>query len=716
MTAPAAVLVEGSNCWRIARAGRGAFLIDGDAYFEAFRAAVARAQRRVILLGWDIDSRTRLARPGSAGTGAGAPALTLMGFLNEMLVRRPELRVYALGWDFSVIFALERELWPSVQFAWNAHPRLAFRLDDAFPLSGAHHQKIVSVDGALAFSGGIDLAIRRWDTPAHLADEPDRVDPSGQPYPPIHDVQMVVDGEAAAALDHIARARWHAATGERLDAITAASDGDPWPEHVAPDVRDVRFGIARTMPAFRDAGAVDEVARLTVDAIAAARRFVYIENQYLTSAVAATAIARRLQERDGPEIVVVLPREEHGWLEQSSMGVMRAAVLARLAAADRHGRLRLYHPIVAGLGEGCLNVHSKIMVVDDALARVGSANLSNRSMGLDTECDLVLDAAIDPSAVGAIVSLRNRLLAEHLGATPEAVDIALRARGSLIAAVDALRGGARSLEPLPPQVPARIDANKAPLDLTFLDGLVCDPERPAPDKLLETFLPEPVRSPVRRSLVGWLLALVAVAGLVALWRVTPLRSLLDVDRAAALGRALAEHRAAPLLVLGGYIAGSLVLFPITLMLSATALVFQPPLSVVYCLAGALAGATVTYGLGRLMRRGPDRWLRGPRMQQIRRQLRRRGVIAIVAARLLPIGNFSIINAAAGAFRVGFRDFMLGNIIGLLPGVLALTLLAGRLGDALRHPHPRNLLLLFAIVAGFVAVMVGIRRWLARRTA
>jgi phospholipase D1/2 len=713
------VLVEGSNCWRIARAGRGAFLIDGDAYFEAFRAAVGRAQRRVILLGWDIDSRTRLARPGSPGpsTGAGAPALTLLAFLNEILARRPELRVYALGWDFSVIFALERELLPSVQFAWNAHPRLAFRLDDAFPLSGAHHQKIVSVDGALAFSGGIDLAIRRWDTPAHLANEPDRIDPNGQPYPPMHDVQMMVDGEAAAALDDIARARWQAATGERLRPIAAASgDDDLWPEHVAPDVRDVRFGVARTMPAFRGAIAVDEVARLTVDAIAAARRFIYIENQYLTSAVAASAIAHRLQEPDGPEVVVVLPREEHGWLEQSSMGVMRAAVLGRLTAADRHGRLRLYHPVVPGLGEACVNVHSKVMVVDDLIARVGSANLSNRSMGVDTECDLVLDAALDPSAVGAIATLRNRLLAEHLGATPEAVDIALRARRSLIGAVDALRGGARSLEPLPPQASVGDRAATPPLDLTFLDGLVCDPERPAPDKLLATFLPEPMRHPVRRSLVGWLLALVVIAGVVALWRLTPLRSLLDVDRAAALGRRLAEHRAAPLLVLAGYVAGSLVLFPITLMLSATALVFSPPLSIVYCLAGALAGATVTYGVGRLIRRAPDRWLRGPRMLQIRRQLRRRGVLAIVAARLLPIGNFSIINAAAGAFRVGFRDFMLGNIIGLLPGVLALTLLAGRLGDTLRHPHPRNLILLFAIVGGFAAVMIGIRRWLARRTA
>ena len=132
------------------------------------------------------------------------------------------------------------------------------------------------------------------------------------------------------------------------------------------------------------------------------------------------------------------------------MGVMRAAVLRRLTDADRHGRLRLLHPKVDGLRDGCVNVHAKVMIVDDTIARVGSANLSNRSMGLDTECDLVLDAELNPSQTGAIAAFRNRLLAEHLGASPEAVAGALQAHGSLIAAIDSLRGGARSLEPLPP--------------------------------------------------------------------------------------------------------------------------------------------------------------------------------------------------------------------------------------------------------------------------
>ena len=129
--------------------------------------------------------------------------------------------------------------------------------------------------------------------------------------------------------------------------------------------------------------------------IASARRFIYIENQYLTSAAIGAALARRLAEPAGPEVVVVLPREEHGWLEQSSMGVMRARVLRHLLGADRHGRLRLFFPTIPALEQGCMNVHGKVMIVDDRCARVGSANLTNRSMGVDTECDLVLDAELD---------------------------------------------------------------------------------------------------------------------------------------------------------------------------------------------------------------------------------------------------------------------------------------------------------------------------------
>src|SRR3546814_9275858 len=84
------------------------------------------------------------------------------------------------------------------------------------PVGAAHHQKLVVVDDAIAFIGGLDLTIRRWDTSDHAADQPLRTDPAGQPYTPFHDLQLMLDGAAATALAEVARGRWQRVTGERL--------------------------------------------------------------------------------------------------------------------------------------------------------------------------------------------------------------------------------------------------------------------------------------------------------------------------------------------------------------------------------------------------------------------------------------------------------------------------------------------------------------------
>jgi phosphatidylserine/phosphatidylglycerophosphate/cardiolipin synthase-like enzyme/uncharacterized membrane protein YdjX (TVP38/TMEM64 family) len=717
------ILKEGRNCWRIARAERAAFLIDGVAYFSALRAAVAEAQRQLLIIGWDVDSRVQLMPEGAPDDG---PA-ELLGFLNRVLDRRPELQVFVLGWNFSVIFALERELLPVYRFG-RAHPRLRFQLDSAHPVGASHHQKIVVIDDRLAFAGGLDLTIRRWDTPQHLAGHPRRIDPTGQSYPPIHDVQMMADGDVARALGEIARERWLAATGQRIMAPALPDSGPgtaathPWPIAVTPDAVELPIGIARTRPAREPAPDVHEILNLTLDAIASAQHHIYIENQYLTSAVAGRALAARLQEPEGPEIVVVLPRTECGWLEKSSMGVMRGRLLHRLRQADRYNRLGLFYPTVPGLAGDCLNVHAKVLVVDDQLARVGSSNLSNRSMGLDTECDLAIDADRDPARQAIVAGLRNRLLAEHLGSTPEAVASALAAHGSLLRAIAELRSGERTLAPLPfdeaaeEGAPSAERAPDAAFNLAFMDGLVCDPEQPAPDKLLADLVPHEYRRPMHRSLMGYALALLALLAIAAVWRFTPLRQYLEIERAAALGRRLRGHPAAPLLVLAGYLTGALVLFPITLLLTATALVFPPLAAFTYSLFGALAGAVTTYGIGRLLGRRNLRWLRGPRLTRVRDQLQRRGLMAIVTARLLPVGNFSIINMVAGALAIRLRDFLLGNLLGLLPGILALTLFANRLRSTLRDPMPRNLLVLAALAVAILAALAGLRRRLRRRAA
>jgi phosphatidylserine/phosphatidylglycerophosphate/cardiolipin synthase-like enzyme len=91
-------------------------------------------------------------------------------------------------------------------------------------------------------------------------------------------------------------------------------------------------------------------------------------------------------------------------------------------------------------------VHSKIVIVDDIFLRVGSSNLNNRSIGLDTECDLAIEAAGDDER-RAITGVRDRLIAEHLGIDPTALGHAIDREGSLVRAIDRHADGERGLRP-----------------------------------------------------------------------------------------------------------------------------------------------------------------------------------------------------------------------------------------------------------------------------
>ncbi|MEW6613310.1 MAG: VTT domain-containing protein [Pseudomonadota bacterium] len=699
------ILAEGRNCWRLAPARRAAFLVDGDAYFRAFAAAVAQARESIYILGWDIDSRLQLRRDD----GPRDLPVTLGDFLNTLVSRRRGLRAYLLGWDFAMIYVFEREPFPLYKLDWRTHRRLHFRLDGRHPVGASHHQKVVVVDDALAFVGGFDLAIRRWDTPAHRADEPRRVDPAGVPYPPFHDVQMAVDGAAAAALGELARERWRRATG-RYPRTPQGVGHDPWPGWLRPDLENVQVAIARTEPAYQDHPEIREIQALHLDAIAAARHFIYIENQYFTSSLIAEALAARLQEPDGPEVVMVLPERQSGWLEDSTMGVLRARVLRRLREADRHGRLRVYFPTVPGLGEHCIGLHSKILVVDDVLVRVGSSNLSNRSMGFDTECDLAVESGDDARIAAGIARFRDRLLGEHLEVEPARLAERIAAEQSLIRAVASLRGGERTLQPLEVSV-------SESLDHLVPDAPLIDPESPeAPERLLKDFLPAEFPRQGKHKLLRFAVLLTGLAALAAAWHWTPLRDWLNVRTLARLAASLGEQPLAPLFVIGAYLLGSVAMVPITLLIVATALAFGPWLGFGYSLLGALLGAALTYAIGHLLGRDTVRRLGGSRLNRLSRQLGRQGVLAMAVVRLLPVAPFTIVNMVAGASHIRFREFVIGTLLGMSPGILAITVFGNQLANAITNPGAKSYAVLAVVVVLIVLAVLAVRRWLAKDEA
>jgi phospholipase D1/2 len=697
------VLCPGRTCWRIERARRLAFLVDGEDYFAAVRAAIVAAQRSIFILGWDIDSRMRLM-PQGAPDRYPAP---LGEFLDAIVGEREDLHAYVLAWDFAMLYAFEREWLPIYQFDWKTNRRMSFHLDNRHPLGGCHHQKIIVVDDDIALLGGFDLTRCRWDTPAHDCKAPLRKDASGTPYGPFHDIGAIVDGDCARALGELARERWRRATGHTPPPAVSAATSGAWPSSVPVDLRDVDVAIARTEPAFAGSPGVTEVKRLHVDAIASARRRIFAENQYFTSRTIADAFATRLAEPDAPEIALLMPANQSGWLETSTMGVLRARLHRRLRAADPRNRYRLYCPTLPWLDDGdeCLNVHSKVMIVDDELMTLGSANLSERSQSLDTECNIAIEARGDTRIRDAIVALRERLLAEHLDTQPRQVGDAMVREGSLHRAIEALGNGkARRLNAFDPSLDPTIDALTPDHD-------ILDPERPLdPDVVVADLLPAPEpRSRVRQRMVVIALFVVALAGLALAWRYTPLAGVIDFDTMSSYAEQIAQSPFAPLAVMLAYVIGGLLVVPVTLLIGVTAAVFGPLLGGAYALAGALLSACATYAIGRRLGHDSLRRFAGRRLNRLSQRLGHRGLLAMVIVRLLPIAPYSMVNVVAGASHIGWRDFLLGTAIGMAPGIVGIALFVDRAVVAIRHPGPMTFAALIAIVA--LLAMVG---WMLRR--
>ncbi len=437
------ILRPTETCWRTAHAERFSRIVDGADYLRHVKAAMLGATSRIMLIGWDLDYRTAFEADDAALPGPNH----LGPFLHWLVWRRPELQVYLLKSNLRLLPAFDG-FWfgvaPVSLLNRITTRRMYFAVDGAHPAGAVHHQKLVIVDDEVAFCGGIDLTIERWDTPEHAGSD-SRRSVMGRSYGPRHEVAAVVDDDAARALAEQARDRWHAATGEALGPVSASRP--VWPRTVRTALRNVDVGIARTLPVLPSRPEVREVEALNLAAIAAARKVIYLENQYFAARSLAEALAARLRESDGPEVVIVLPRSSESRLEQRSMDSARERLLRLLWSADIHGRLGVYWPVAAGGTP--VYVHSKVVVIDDRLLRIGSSNLNNRSLGFDSECDLALEAV--PRRRGCadvrreILDARDDLVAEHLGVSTEEFRAEMANEGSFLAAVDALRSAGRSL-------------------------------------------------------------------------------------------------------------------------------------------------------------------------------------------------------------------------------------------------------------------------------
>jgi uncharacterized membrane protein YdjX (TVP38/TMEM64 family) len=206
--------------------------------------------------------------------------------------------------------------------------------------------------------------------------------------------------------------------------------------------------------------------------------------------------------------------------------------------------------------------------------------------------------------------------------------------------------------------------------------------------------------------VGILVLLFAAA---AVWKWTPLADQIDIRKITGWVFSLRNNPARPLIILGGYIVGSLLLVPVTALILATALVFGPLLGSAYSFAGCFLGAAVTYALGYFLGRDLVQQIIGSKWKRVEQKIGQAGIIAVATIRLLPVAPFTIVNVISGAFRVPLRDYLVGTLLGMAPGIVLINLFAHQLESAARNPGVGSYTLLIALAAVSVLGTLWLRR-------
>ena len=364
-------------------------LIDGAQALPRIAEALAAARSFVHIAGWHVTAEFGLTRD--------ADALQLRDLLGE-LAERIDVRVLLWAGSPLPLFTPDRGAVRSVRERLVDGTRVRCALDAHERPMHCHHEKLVIVDGIVAFVGGIDITSLggdRFDSSEH--EMRSRLG--------WHDAATRIVGPAVADVAEHFAVRWRETTGESLPA-TAPS----------PAAGEVELQIVRTVPEKiysalprGDFRILESYTR----ALRSARELVYLESQFLWSAQVVEILASKLRRPPSERfrVVVLLPAKPNNGADSTR------GQLAALVRADNGAGRFLATTISARTGElsAPLYVHAKIAIVDDAWLTLGSANLNEHSLFNDTEMNIVTcDAALARET-------RLRLWSEHLESSIAAV-------------------------------------------------------------------------------------------------------------------------------------------------------------------------------------------------------------------------------------------------------------------------------------------------------
>lgn len=676
----------GHNCNVISRANQLRFLVDGKEYFDAFQAAAKLAEHCLFIVGWEVDSRLKL-NPNDPDS-----SVTLEEFLDKLCEEKPQLQIRILSWDSNFFMSFNRDLLLPLKYGFTSNSRIQLYLVNDHPDIASHHQKIIVIDDSLAMIGGYDLAGDRWDTCEHKRDDPRRLTPRGEPYMAVHDVHTILNGPGASALGDLARRYWQRTTGETLEPVS--NTRLIWPEGFEPHFHDVCVAVANTTPPLRGEAAVKEIETTYLDAIRAAKDFIYIENQYLTATRPLKALANVLRKKDGPQILINTPKYHYSFLEKAALEVRRYRAIKSLQRADKYNRLRLVTLGYNDHPKESVKIHSKLMIVDDRFITVGSANLNNRSMGLDDEANLHIESDNREKISHCIAHIRNSLLAEFMDVDVKEFEKRLADSGNnIFATIDTQKGPNAKLQNFNVESLAKASA-------IFPISLFGDPYTPLDYDVIHENLLRRKKHPVLTHplfSIALLILVLAVAGYVGqhLSPTTELSEILKEMRLWAHG---------PLTAIYIFIAvflGSLFFVPMNALLLASALLFPSLLGFISVFLALLSSALCLFFVGKSMSSKDPHDKTHKVFEEMKTFFERKAIMAMITIRVLPVAPFTMVSTASGYFGIEWKTYLIGTFFGLLPGTAAVFWLIHTWRDAMVRSNS---------TAEYALIVVGVCVW------
>jgi len=218
------------------------------------------------------------------------------------------------------------------------------------------------------------------------------------------------------------------------------------------------------------------------------------------------------------------------------------------------------------------------------------------------------------------------------------------------------------------------------------------------------------RRRLRLRLLWLALSLLVLMGLALAWSWSPLRAWLDIDVVVAALQRLGQTLG-PVAAVGGFALAVSLAVPLTFLTLVALAALGPWAGLACAMAGALVGVCISYGLGYMLGREALERLAGERVNQLSRRLSQRGVLAIVAVRMVPIAPFAIVNMITGASHISLRDVLLGTAIGMMPSTVVMMVFMNQLLETLRQPSSRSFFLLLIPVFLILGGLWAARHWL-----